>query len=108
MIETYVLKEPITLGKVVLAELKIDTTPKGKFWRAAQQPLAVKADMAAGTNQEVTTYVITGAAEFALMKAMTGQPEEILDELGMDDFQYVYQKASDMLGNFKGIMPSTA
>jgi hypothetical protein len=44
---------------------------------------------------------------------MTGQPDEILDELGVEDFNYLYAKADEMLGNFKGstpqpILPSTS
>jgi hypothetical protein len=113
MIETYVLKEPITLGKIVITELRIDAKPKAKYWRVAQQPMAIKADMTDGAAQEATTYVKPGAAQWALMGAMTGQPDEILDELGVEDFNYLYAKADEMLGNFKGstpqpILPSTS
>lgn len=98
-IEVYSLKQPVEFGKLVITEIKIDRQPKGKYWRLAQKPLAVKADMS-GENQEVTTYVTPGAAQVALMQAMTGQPVEIIDELGVEDFDYLYGCADEMLGNF--------
>ena len=97
--EVYALKQPVEYGKLVITEIKIDRQPKGKYWRLAQKPMAVKADMS-GENQEVTTYVTPGSSQVALMQAMTGQPMEILDELGVEDFDYLYGCADEMLGNF--------
>ena len=98
--ELYVLKQPVEYGKLVVTEITIDKTPKGKYWRLAQKPMAVKAEMG-DEKQEVTTYVTRGAAQITLMQAMTGQPQEILDELGIEDFDYLYGCADEMLGNFE-------
>lgn len=99
MKEVYVLKKPVEFGKLVITELSIEREAKGKFWRLAQKPVAMKADMS-GISEEVTTYVTPGAAELALMTAMTGQPQEVIDELGVDDFDYLFGCAVEMLGNF--------
>ena len=100
MKEVYVLKKPVEFGKLVITELTIEREAKGKFWRLAQKPMAVKADMDNIGGGEVTTYVTQGEAEIALMQAMTGQPLEVIDELGVDDFDHLFGCAKDMLGNF--------
>ena len=95
--ETYTLKSPVTLGKLILTELLIDRVPKGKYWRVAQAPMAVGTDSSA---QEMTMHITNGESEIALMQAMTGQPLAVIDELGLDDFDYLYGAAVEMLGNF--------
>lgn len=97
--ETYALKSPVSIGKLTITELQIDRVAKGKYWRVAQQPMAV--DTATDGSEGVTVHITNGEAEIALMQAMTGQPLAVLDELGVDDFDYVYGAAVEMLGNFR-------
>lgn len=95
--ETYALKAPVTLGKLVITELQIDRVAKGKYWRVAQQPMAVGTDSDA---KEMTMHITNGESEIALMQALTGQPLAVIDELGLADFDYLYGAAVEMLGNF--------
>lgn len=97
--ETYTLKEPVTLGKISIESLMIDHHPKGKYWRVAQRPMAVAPEM--DGSDGVTVMVTAGEAEIELMQQMTGQPLEVIDELGVVDFDKLFGDATVMLGNFK-------
>lgn len=106
-IETYTLQEPVELGQLVITELKIDRRPKGKYWRVAQKPMPVEATQGEdGMEGEVTMYFTQGAQENEVMKAMTNQPQQVIDELGKVDYSYLYEAAREMLGNFAHLNPA--
>ena len=95
--ETYTLKEPIELGKIVITEFSIETRPKAKFHRAISKPVPTEVDEEGG--KMVMQLNIDGDL-FDLMSVMTGQPPEVIDELGLEDYLHVRGLAEAMAANF--------
>ena len=95
--EQYTLKEPIELGKIVITEFSIETRPKAKFHRAISKPVPTEVDEAGG--KMIMQLNIDGDL-FDLISAMTGQPDNVIDELGIEDYNYVRGLAEKMAANF--------
>lgn len=95
--ETYALKEPIELGKLIISEFVIDHKVKAKYHRAISKPVPTEIDEAGG---KMTMQLNIDGDLFDLMSAMTGQPANIIDELGLEDYLYVRECAEEMAANF--------
>lgn len=95
--ETYALQEPVELGKLVLTELTIDRRVKAKYHRVISKPIPTEID--SNGNRMVMQINVDGDL-FDLMAAMTSQPQEVIDELGREDYLYLRQAAKDMAANF--------
>lgn len=97
MQETYVLKEPIQLGKLMITEFMIDKRVKAKYHRVISKPIPTEMDSDGG---KMVMQINPGGDLFDLMAAMTNQPANVIDELGKADYLYVRKAAEDMAANF--------
>lgn len=96
-IETYVLQEPVEYGKLMITEVKIDRRVKAKYHRVISKPIPTEMD-----GDRMIFQINPNGDMFAMIEAMTGQPQAIIDEMGKEDYIYLRQAAEDMAANFPG------
>jgi hypothetical protein len=102
--EIYALKEPVEMGKIIITELTIDRRVKARYHRVISKP--VPTEVQDGGTKMVMQLNIDGEL-FDLMEAMTGQPRQVIDELGLDDYLYLRSAAEEMRANFpNSLLPS--
>lgn len=95
--EVYPLLEPVELGKIIITELKIDRRVKGKYHRVISKPVPTEIH---DNGARMVMQINSDGDLFDLMCAMTGQPQQVIDELGKDDYLYVRSAAREMAANF--------
>lgn len=101
--ETYALQEAVELGKIIITELKIDRRVKAKYHRVISKPVPTEVQ----EGGKMTMQINMNGDLFDLMAAMTGQPMEVIDELGKDDYLYLRTAAEEMASNFPNALVPT-